>query len=504
MANRQVLALLRHARAGDAASQLTLGRHYAAGSEGLPRSLPTALHWLARAAAQGCEEAWQMIGSAIPLEIAQPRAAELAPWYALAWEAGNVEAGLVLAQLAFGTPWGGRYAAQARAALEQGARDGLPEASWLLLQYAGHYGIPAAAPRAAPAPEEAPVRGGAHQRAWSEGRYRDYLELALPEARSVARDWKQGSIGALATRHAVMLSRCARLAQQGHVALDEAELHGMWEAAADGRDAYAEYQMGLRCARMDEQGARVAQEGNPAWRGPASFRKALRWLESAGAQGLADAYVAMARIYLKPEFSQRCVATARRMAEQAATMGHAGAQLECGNIAWRSRRGDSLNEMQALFWWQKAAAQGCAESIAHLARVAPPLPAGQAMQVPAGVLGMARQGGVQMMLLAARLEMAQAFGLSRAEMLMLDPSAADRGHCLVVDIRHVHGRSRRRLVMIADGTQRELLERVKRLFLHVDCGMSGLEGNYRQRLYRLARLLEQAGVPAGEPLGLAA
>jgi TPR repeat protein len=499
MANRQVLALLRQARAGDAQSQFVLGRHYASGSEGLPRSLPTALHWLARAAAQGMEDAWQMIGSAIPLEVAQPRAAELAPWYALAWEAGNVEAGLVLAQLAFGTPWGGRYAAQARAALERGAREGLPEASWLLIQYAGHYGIPAGVPLAKAAPEEAPARGGAHQRAWSEGRHRDYLELALPEARSIARDWKQGSIGVLPTRHAVMLSRCARLVQQGLGKLDEEELEAMWEAAADGRDAYAEYQMGLRCARMDEQGVRTVQEGSPA-----SFRKALRWLEAAGAQGLADAYVAMARIYLKPEFSQRCVATARRMAEQAATMGHAGAQLECGNIAWRSRRGDSLNEMQALYWWQKAANQGCAESAANLDRVAPPLPAEQVVQVPPQVLGMARHGGVQLVLLAARLELAQAFGLSRAEMLMIDPSAADHGHCMVIDIRHVHGRSKRRLVMVREGAQRELLERVKRLFLHVDCGMGGLEGNYRQRLYRLARLLEQAGVPPSQQLEMAA
>lgn len=501
MANRQVLALLRQARAGDAVSQFTLGRHYAAGSEGLPRSLPTALHWLARAASQGLEEAWLMIGSAIPLEVAQPRAAELAPWYALAWEAGNVEAGLVLAQLSLGAPWGGRYAAQSRAALERGAREGLAEASWLLIQYAGHYGIPASAPRATSAPEEAPARGGAHQRAWSEGRYRDFLSLALPEARTVARDWKSGSIGVLPTRHAVLLSRCARLVQQGMATLEPAELDIMWEAAADGRDAYAEYQMGLRCARMDEHGARTAQDGAPA-----SFRKALRWLEAAGAQGLADAYVAMARIYLKPEFSQRCVSTARRMAEQAATMGHAGAQLECGNIAWRGRRGDSVNEMQALFWWQKAAAQGCAESAAQLERVAPALPADQVMEVPGEALRQARRGGVQLVLLAARLELAAAFGLSRAEMLMLDISAADRGHCLVVDIRHVHGRSKRRLVMVREGAQRELLDKVKRLFLHVDCGTGGLEGNYRQRLYRLARLLEQAagGAPAAAPMEMAA
>jgi TPR repeat protein len=54
MANREELAIIRGARAGRADSQLTLGRLYLFGSAGLPRSLPSALHWLDRAARQGC------------------------------------------------------------------------------------------------------------------------------------------------------------------------------------------------------------------------------------------------------------------------------------------------------------------------------------------------------------------------------------------------------------------------------------------------------------------
>ena len=42
---------------------------------------------------------------------------------------------------------------------------------------------------------------------------------------------------------------------------------------------------------------------------------------------------------------------------------------------------------------------------------------------------------------------------------------------------------------------RQLLDRVVRLFENVDCGPGGPEGNYRQRLYRLRTLLPESGGP---------
>lgn len=71
MANREELAIIRGARAGRAEAQLELGRLYLFGSAGLPKSLPTALHWLDRAAKQNCAEAWQLIGNHIPLDLAR-------------------------------------------------------------------------------------------------------------------------------------------------------------------------------------------------------------------------------------------------------------------------------------------------------------------------------------------------------------------------------------------------------------------------------------------------
>ena len=88
-------------------------------------------------------------------------------------------------------------------------------------------------------------------------------------------------------------------------------------------------------------------------------------------------------------------------------------------------------------------------------------------------------------LLAARLELAALFGLSRAEALLLDVAGADRGHCLVIDIRSSYGRSKRRLVMVDTAREREALDRIIKVFEGIDGGPGGPEGNYRQRLYRL-------------------
>ncbi|UUZ51267.1 hypothetical protein LP420_18295 [Massilia sp. B-10] len=110
-------------------------------------------------------------------------------------------------------------------------------------------------------------------------------------------------------------------------------------------------------------------------------------------------------------------------------------------------------------------------------------------------------------MLAARLRLAAAFKLSRAEALLLDLRAADQGHCLVIDIRASYGRSKRRLVAIASAAERALVDEVVQEFAGIDSGTGGPEGNYRQRLYRLKTLLPEAvgsEEPEGEAYRLAA
>jgi hypothetical protein len=244
---------------------------------------------------------------------------------------------------------------------------------------------------------------------------------------------------------------------------------------------------------MQVDGKRIAAGG-----GSANFKKAIRWLALAGEQGLAEAWYALSRIYVKPEFSQRNVGDAQKYLERAAEMGFRVAQLECGLNAWRARRENENNDVRAVYWLQKAAAQGCAEAAAALRKIAPRPDTPVCTETGQLAAGAPKLEATHP-LLAARLDLAARFRLTRAEALLLDVKAADHGHCLVVDIRASYGRSKRRLVMVESAQERQALDRIVQVFENIDCGPAGPEGNYRQRLYRLRTLLG-AAMTEGERL----
>ncbi|MCC2959858.1 hypothetical protein LK540_05380 [Massilia sp. IC2-278] len=537
MANREELAIIRGARAGRADAQLALGKRYLFGSAGLPQSLPTALHWLDRAAHQGCLESCQLIGNHVPVELARQHAGPLAPWYERAYDAGNTRAGLVLAQLLLEEPGTATPTLRAKAlrALEDAARAGFAEAQWLLARQpeaaAGAGVAQASGPSVRSTPGAGAGTAGAGQpwlrraadnglaeaqfalleQSWEAGRWADYLERALPLARALAKGGKEQA-QRLTPGEVGLLSRVARLLEQGEGTdgadgASEAELHTFWELAAAEHDRHAQLAMGLWYARMQVDGTRVAGGA-----GAANFKKAIRWLMLAGEQGLAAAWYALSRIYIKPEFSQRNVADAQRYLERAAEMGYRVAQLECGNNAWRARRENESNDVRAVYWLQQAAAGGCPEAAEALQKIAPRLL--DAVHTETGALLGCAIDLSSHPLLAARLELAALFGLSRAEALLVDLHAADQGHCLVIDIRASYGRSKRRLVMIDTAQERQALDRIVALFENVDCGPGGPEGNYRQRLYRLRTVVAEAGPGLnpggpgagrnGAPYGLAA
>ena len=551
MANREELAIIRNARAGQVAAQLELGKLYLFGSAGLPQSLPTALHWLERAARQDCPPAWQLIGNHIPLELAQHNAGAVAQWYERAYDDGSLHAGLVFAQLVLDPAAApSQQHPKAVRALEDAARAGFPHAQWLLSQRQGRQ--PAAQPgtRAVPPapaagaagrpPARPPVSQSGQERsprppgagaaqyaaldeAWTARRWDDYLERALPQARAlVSERGEQGEMRRFAPDEITLLSRCARLLDpaldgvSGLQALDAGaaarcqpgEPAVFWELAAAEHDAYAQLALGLRCARMRVDGRRCSNgqvadvhvaNAHVANAHVANFKKAIRWLNLAGEQGLAEAWYALSRIYIKPEFSQRNVADAQRYLQRAAEMGYRDAQLECGHNAWRARRENENNDVRAVYWLQKAAAQGAHEAVELLRKIAP-----RATAAPYTETGRLLASHTDALaahpLLAARIELAALFGLSRAEALLLDVGAADQGHCLVIDIRASYGRSKRRLVMVESAQEREALDRIVRLFEQVDCGPAGPEGNYRQRLYRLRTLLNVA-IPGNDADG---
>jgi TPR repeat protein len=522
MANREELLVIRAARAGQAPAQLALGKRYLFGGAGLPKSATTALYWLDRAAHQQEDEAWLLIGSHIPFEaasrVAQP--ASLCVWYERAFDSGILQAGLVLAKLVLaqaGDCASDNLRRKAWMALEAVAHAGFGEAQWLMAQLIGHAnGCDGTDLRALsshsfhsstlkmPANDSAKktvlewtVRaadGGVAraqyalaEQAWDAGNHDNFLRWALPLARQAmlrkqSRPMADSLDEPMIDESSLLAHCCEVLMARGN--FDAIEPECFLEAAASAGDRQSCLALGLWFGRMDGNGTRLTEV-----RGLANYKKALRWLVAAGEQGLAEAWFATSRIYLKPEFSQRNLLDSNYYVQKAAEAGHTVAQLELGMAAWRSRRNDQSKDVEAAFWLQKAATQGN-EQAQHLIQKITDV-AVCASWAEAATKKMVHDKNRPVPFLVARLELAVIFGLSRAEALLLNVNAADCGHCLLIDIRDIHPRSKRRLILIQSSAQRQALSRLVRLFDDGDCSIKGPEGNYRQRLYRLRVLVPE-------------
>lgn len=505
MANREELGVIRRARAGNALAQLALGKLYLFGSASLPKSMPTALHWLQRAAQQDCDEACLLIGSDIGFEAAQHYAQALLPWYERAYDGGVLQAGVVLAQLLQLMPVqdeaGAALRSKARVALESAALAGLPDALWLLArhdsaalalqsgsgQQAGGQWLTRAADNGVAEAQYALL-----ELTWDDGQWDTFLQRALPIARDLSHNAGLASlpsIPSLSAQDVLLLSRCAHLlSERSSLDADRAEIVHFWDLAAHGGDRNAQLALGLWFSRMEVGGVR-AKDGIVS----VNFKRAIRWLIQAGEQGLGEAWFVLSRIYVKPEFSQRSMVEAQAYLERAAAMGHDVAQLECGINAWRTRRESADSDVRAAYWLLKAAARGSVVAEKALQKVAPGSePAAWLEQISAHFTPELIHSQP---FLSARLELATLFNLSRAEALLLDMHAADQGHCLVVDISASYGRSKRRLALLRTAWQRQELNRIMRVFDNIDCGPNGPEGNYRQRLYRLKSWVPDQGCP---------
>ena len=195
----------------------------------------------------------------------------------------------------------------------------------------------------------------------------------------------------------------------------------------------------------------------------------------------------MSRIYLKPEFSRRCLAEERRHLEMAAKTGHMRAQLELGLAAWRGRRNDPRSDIRALYWLQQARDQGSTEAIKLIKKITQPVRLSEWARIAREKFN--REMSAQYPFLVVRIELGYWFGLTRAEALLLQIESADHGHCLEVDIREEHPRSRRRLIEIKTGEQRQVLDKFEQLREKFSEHATTAEGNYRQRLYRFRNLM---------------
>ncbi|WP_247869810.1 hypothetical protein [Herbaspirillum sp. ST 5-3] len=506
MASRADISLLRSARAGQVDAQVALGRRYLAGGAGLPQSVETGLYWLSRAARQGAAQAWILIGTHVPFDVAlrASERTELYAWYERAFDDGLVQAGLALAKLVFVVD-GGLHEAPLRRkawqALERAAEADIAEAQWLLVQLIEKKAAAASTGCAANRNDREPhswkqqclqwARRAANngivpaQRwladyAWEVADDTEFLHWALPIAQALAGDLACSSTTGYRLDDADrrLLSQCAQaLFRNGECGGNTIER--LAEPAAGAGDKHAQLCLGLWFSKMDKLGKRVSRISRQV-----NYRMAIKWLMMAGQQGLADAWYVISRIYLKAEFAQRSIAEAERFLKYAAQAGHCGAQLELGKRLWRKRRIDASNDVDAAYWLHRASAQGCDEANQLLRKIASPaVPAVWAQAI------LNEHRDLDDPLLAARIKLAARFGLSKHEALLLNLDDADCGHCMLVDIRDYDIRARRRLIIIQTSDERRELDGIKRVFERATIGKIEHEGSYRQRLYRLDALM---------------
>ncbi len=278
-----------------------------------------------------------------------------------------------------------------------------------------------------------------------------------------------------------LLARCARVLMHCSDG-DKQEAQRFLLLAAEAGDRDSQLRWGLCLARMDASGKR-----NNILPGAAKYKEAIAWLSRAGAQGSAQAWYAISRIYMKAEFSQRSLEEAYRYLAMAAEAGDSMAQQALGSWIWRTRKDDPSKDVQAVYWLQKAEAQGCVTAAPLLEKIASR--AAPAVWALAAQRQLANEAFKVPQVLMARVALAARFGLSIPEALLIDPAGADRGHCMEIDIRDGYARGKRRLILVQTPEERQALDDTIRLLGGIDCSASGPEGNYRQRLYRLKRLV---------------
>lgn len=512
MASRDDLLILKAARTGAADAQLALGTRYYLGNGSLPQSTETAFYWLVRAARQGLAEAWAMIGRAIPYDLVRTlsRPHEAATWYEGAFDAGVQEAGIVFSRLVLENSdhFAHKSKDKAVTVLKQLAEQDDHDAQWLLAQHLAqlesdqyrsandqiHLTPPLKEAKehwikqaALAGVEEAQY--SLLERCWQAGDYSGFSENATPMVERLIKDHEaqlrdpspQCASVSLTENEVTLLLRQSQRLLERYVS-DLPNARKLLELAALANNHEAQYHLGMLHARLDHDCRRVF----PA-HGQANYLAAVPWLNAAGTGDVAEAWHGLSMIYAKAEYFQRDLSISRQYLSRSAEMGFAHAQFDYGQYLWRTRRDSPMHDIHALSWWKRAADQGHHEALIAASRFsAKNNPETWAIEIAKSLTPKLRKSHP---FLSARIDLAAAFRLSKSEAILIEVSHADRGHCIEVDIRKLHARSKRRLILIENTEQRMTLDFISRLFSDVKSSFDGPEGNYRQRQYRLRNII---------------
>lgn len=518
MATRKDLVTIKAARGGDPNAQTELGKRYIFGGNGLSKSEAAAYHWLSKAAIQGHKEACVLIAENISFSTIKTLADRQATlWLKCAFDQGVQSAGLIFGRLVLDDVNEGgtaehnyKLVEEALHILEKLAKEGDAEAKWLFSEY--HIAKRQfAALECVDTYEQCNTSLSAHRvqewlsqaadagvkeahfalldKLWFEHDLVEFHHRAKSFVAEVVRQFRDLRLPyfgkdiprlQMPEKVSTLLMRSA-LAQQQLPYVDISRLRVLELVAMVGKPE-AFLQLGLLHARMDLLGNQLVLQDAEV-----DYEKAVFCLSHDMLSAHPDACYGLYLISREGRFYPKDPAVELAYLTRAAELGHAGAQFERGRIAWTNRQDHLDNDVSAFYWWQKAKAQGHKGAEEYIneygTRAVPEEWAVEALEKLLNNYAKTHP------FLLARIELAAMFGLSRSEALAIDVVSADRGHCLLVDLKDIYSRGKRRLIPIDTREQRELLDKIGRLFRSVHGGPSGPEGSYRARQERLMRLL---------------
>jgi TPR repeat protein len=474
---RQDIQLLVAARQGDVAARCEVGRRYLLGLGGFPRHVPSGIEHLTHPSVRALPQAARVIAEGLSLHelLAQQQRPALAIAAAAGSTAAQFKLGLICHAIDDRAADARRWFAAAAASGDDEARrawqaldaadDGAELVQWLRRLPAAR-GVDAQALALAAAAE---ARAAAQL-----GRLSRWLRVAIALAPEAASERDQQ------VADAVALAEAQGRTLQG---LHAADLRRALEARANGGDAAAAYALGRGLCGIH----------NPAldpqvFAEHLNLRKGAAFLLRAADAGCDAAWLHLYRLHANHRLSVANPQLARYFLEKAAARGQAEAQRKLGALSLREAANLADTE-QGIHWLHLAAGRGDAHAAELLRSLVLPL-AGSDDEAQAAIDTLRRHQPW----LAARLELARAFGLTKLEALCVDPVEGLRPWGLVVGRNPFVTQARLaapRAVPAPTPQALEIARRTAALFTQARHDALALEGDLRQRSLRQRRAFER-------------
>lgn len=261
------------------------------------------------------------------------------------------------------------------------------------------------------------------------------------------------------------------------VSCPSSQLRAALEHRVNERDARAMLFLGRAMSGLDEDLRRRAEISTHRKLG-----RAVTLLTDAANAGESEGWIALAHLYARQPRLPFGASSHRYCLERAATAGSSEAAVGLGRLLLKTARTEQ-DLQRAMELLHGPAHQGNADACSLLASLVLPV-AGDSGAAESALAHMSTRNA----LLASRLALARAFGLTQHEALTIDVRRAGRPWGLWVDPSGFFRQRRKsaaRAAPAASPAAAAALQRAQATFANVDPGPFGPEGDYRARVYAM-------------------